>query len=335
VNSSLHSNDLAGSVKLKCFKVVYFFAGAKRKNSLANILLDLGRGGDIFYDITEVDILRDPADDLLPSSARKLWLDRLKAEEFQVIIVTPPCNSWSRLVWLNNFGPKPCRSRNHPRGFPWADKGSVSRRHAEEGNIWVDFLIAVLVIVRDLNNDRRFTLVLAEHPEDLGFSEDIRPASIWQLLDLRESAAGWCGTCAIYQCLHCSHEELVHRDFAKPTRFVSNSKAVLALGHAGWPTLSASGAYQGPLPSTCGHRHNGSLVRKRDDSAFRSSGSSLTQNFWTRSSHTRCTRIYYAPYYFALYRWLGPRRASLWSPRRGRWLPFALAALSRPWSPRR
>jgi hypothetical protein len=44
----------------------------------------------------------------------------------------------------------------------------------------------------------------------------------------------------------------------------------------------------------------------------------FTQNFWTRSSHTRCTRIYYAPYYFALYRWLGPRRASLWSPRRGR-----------------
>jgi hypothetical protein len=56
---------------------------------------------------------------------------------------------------------------------------------------------------------------------------------------------------------------------------VSNSKAVLALGHAGWPTLSASGAYQGPLPSTCGHRHNGSLVRKRGDSAFRSSGSSI------------------------------------------------------------
>jgi hypothetical protein len=109
--------------------------------------------------------------------ARTLWLDLLKAEEFLVIIVTPPGNSWSRLVWLNNFGPKPCRSRNHPRGFPWADKGSVSRRHAKVGNIWVDFLIAVLVIVRDLNNDLRFTLVLAEHPEDLGFSEDIRPAS--------------------------------------------------------------------------------------------------------------------------------------------------------------
>jgi hypothetical protein len=33
VNSSLHSNDLAGSVKLKCFKVVYFFAGAKLRTA--------------------------------------------------------------------------------------------------------------------------------------------------------------------------------------------------------------------------------------------------------------------------------------------------------------
>ncbi|CAK9053652.1 Uncharacterized protein SCF082_LOCUS29213 [Durusdinium trenchii] len=111
---------------------------------------------------------------------------------------------------------------------------------------------------------------ILEHPEDLGstarWGEEIRPASIWQLLPIRN----WVElqqvfTGAFYQC-----------EFGAPspksTRLLTSIQAVVDDIFPGLPTFSTRSQYQGPLPGhcQCGRVH-ATLIRKTAEGEFATS----------------------------------------------------------------
>ena len=50
-------------------------------------------------------------------------LDRqVAAGEFSFILMSPPCNSYTRVLFANGWGPKPIRTANWPWGFSLAFK---------------------------------------------------------------------------------------------------------------------------------------------------------------------------------------------------------------------
>ena len=162
------------------FCVVYFFAGALRKFDIRYWFEQLCLQHSFLLCMEEIDLLRPGSNhDLGIHTLQVQWLSKLG--EYNAILVTPPCASFSRVTWANSRGPPPVRSAAFPRGFPWLSK--LHQDKAELGNILTDFSWSVLEKVQELCTRSNVT-GFAEHPEDLGRVRgrgpaDI-PASIWQ-----------------------------------------------------------------------------------------------------------------------------------------------------------
>ena len=123
--------------------MLYLYSGEDRKASIAEWLKFLKNKYEVEDIIVEeVDLLTNPLDDLEDSTNQDLWEGKVSAGQFDVIIVTPPCGSYSRIVWSNTDGPPPCRSSAFPKGFPWAT-GSTKARLLR-GNLHVNFAIRIL-----------------------------------------------------------------------------------------------------------------------------------------------------------------------------------------------
>eukprot|EP00969_Alexandrium_andersonii_P331471 14650279-Alexandrium_andersonii.AAC.1 len=61
------------------------------------------------------------------------------AGHWHALVVSPPCNTFSRAVWSNRCGPRPVRDRENPRGYPWLT-GALKRK-CEEANALVDLAL--------------------------------------------------------------------------------------------------------------------------------------------------------------------------------------------------
>ena len=126
-----------------------------------------------------VDIQRKPSVDLAKSKERRKLLDRIRAKEFDAILLSPPCSTFSRAPWANFKGPRPVRSAAKPRGF---DQLTVAERdRCILGNIFADFTWEVVELAIDVH----VSFLLLEQPEDLGRLatgpyKGQRPASMWQ-----------------------------------------------------------------------------------------------------------------------------------------------------------
>eukprot|EP00434_Breviolum_minutum_P036054 symbB.v1.2.031930.t2/scaffold3763.1/size50786/1 len=124
-------------------------------------------------------------DDLSQEAKQEEILRRIGGGEFDAVICTPPCSTWSRVRAANMRGPPPIRDKNYPWGYPWVKK--KFEQELQLGNILVRFTIRVVESALGVNK----VFVLVEHPKDLGTvvrEEDkaiLKPASIWQLPDLR------------------------------------------------------------------------------------------------------------------------------------------------------
>lgn len=165
-------------------RVAYFFSGVERKASIAEFLKSLcekeGYGVELFKIDTSVG---GEAHDLMSSEVQDGWIDRIERGEFDVLIHSPPCGSWSRSNWANDSGPQPCRDRQHPWGLP--GQKPAQQRRAEKGNVFVKFTIRALKASHEARA-RGFQIAsLLEHPEDLGRTHRGEPASIWQLREIR------------------------------------------------------------------------------------------------------------------------------------------------------
>lgn len=108
---------------------------------------------------------------------------------------------------------------------------------------------------------------ILEHPEDLGgtsrWGNRIRPASIWQLLPVRnwvDQSTAFSG--APYQCEFGAPSP-------KPTRLLTSIESLVSELFLGLPVFSSQSVYQGPLPGRCrcGGTHQ-SLIRKTQQGDF-------------------------------------------------------------------
>ncbi|CAE7206607.1 unnamed protein product [Symbiodinium sp. CCMP2592] len=223
------------------------FTRAESKADVRAWLEVLCTSQNIILEMSEVDICRDPSMDLLDSAVADRCLLQVQNSEWDVVLVTPPCNTFSRARCVQP-GPRPLRSRIYPAGFPWLSDSH--RAAADNGNQFVSFSFQICTAA--LSNSIPFLL---EHPEDLGMTTTGHtPASIWQVpeaavLFTHEQVV----TFAIYQCHYGAHTP-------KPTRFLSSIAATSGMRFMGPPRFDSADKYLGPLPKYCGHRHSNRLL---------------------------------------------------------------------------
>ena len=166
-------------------KVLYLFAGKRRQSDVGTFLRQLEKDGKITLDLLEFDIERSESHDLRDKALWEEICDKLR-EGHWFLIVSPPCNTFSRarFQWRRHPGPRPLRNRNWPKGFPW-----LSSKNAEivaEANEFVlECINACYVVVL---HDGWF---LFEHPEDLGVVDGEVPGSIWQWDEIL-NLLSWC-----------------------------------------------------------------------------------------------------------------------------------------------
>eukprot|EP00435_Cladocopium_sp_Y103_P024615 s4687_g6.t1 len=206
---------------------------------------------DFDLHVREVDIERSVDDDL---SSAQLW-DEIFADirdgKYDVVIMSPPCGTWSRVrfQWQLHPGPRPQRNKSWPWGFPWLS--AANKKKVEVANYFVSQTIQAAHFAHAAG-----TCFLIEHPEDLGSVNGESPASIWQLDEMRDlQVATNATTWAIFQCTFGA-------DTSKPTRFLSTIPGIKAR-YAKWPSFDTAGKYMGPLPCRCKHkRHVRRLIGK-------------------------------------------------------------------------
>ena len=268
------------SVKAVKLKVLYLFAGEHRKSGVRAVMDQiLGRREskawrrlfEIEVVCEEWDILRSDACDLSVPQVQDELDKRVAAGEFDFVLMSPPCNSWSRVLFANGWGPCAIRTAEWPWGFPWlSDKNS---KRAEAGNCLVEFCLRLLNTALEASAAGKKVRCFWEHPEDLGAlrhkGEVLRPASVWQLEDLRSQVSPETGrkTRVFRQCSF-------DAPYEKPTRVVTDIEAIAAWGYDGWPVFDSAGWYVGPLPKSCGHSDHVSLAKASAGEAFRTTGTS-------------------------------------------------------------
>ena len=221
---------------LPTMKVAYFFSGISRKTSIAQSLKKLCEDSGYGLEFTEIDILVGGKDhDLFDKSKQDAFLQQVEAGEYHINILSPPCCTWSRANWANDTGPKPCRARAHPWGYP-ADHYEFKHRakqlrRAEDGNEFIHFSIRVIRASATARANGHFSRSLLEHPEDLGmmFNQG-EPASVWQLPEVRQAFGCKYATIAFHQCMF-------GVDRKKPTRIFSDVLGFEKHGFSGWPAF--------------------------------------------------------------------------------------------------
>ena len=245
-------------VKARQPRALYLFSGLPRKSDVAKVLRKLG------WLVEELDILRSRAQDLSKTEVSERLLQRIVGNEFEAVLASPPCNTYTRVMFANDRGPQPMRTMEYPRGLPWLT--AIRKHQVHLGNILTD--VTMRAALAQVANSPG--LLFIEFPEDLGAIKHgrwagQRPASIWQreeisqllrvegvhTLGLRQSDYG--------------------TDYAKPTRLLI--KGVVAKScpvFAGPATFDSSGYYLGPIPpAPKGLRP---LTRGKHETGFRTTG---------------------------------------------------------------
>lgn len=247
----------------KKLRVLYLFCGVPRRSDIHACLRRLSKKGGFTLEVKEVDIERSNDDDL---SSEDLWqqlLGEVQSGLWDVIVLSPPCNTFSRArcQWQQHPGPRPVRSSCYPWGFPWLSDSNY--KLVQQHNF---FILQCIKTCQEAV--RKHSYFLLEHPEDLGAVGDQIPASIWQLpeiqnLQIESKAVTW----ALYQC-HFGAQS------PKPTRFLSNLPGCKKLPFATWPKFTSTKRYLGPLPFHCTHKfHVKKLIGKSQKGGFQTSPS--------------------------------------------------------------
>lgn len=230
-------------------RMAYLFSGPQRKSSIAQHLQKLCEAAGFGLEVDEIDILVGGSEhDLLSSDAQEAIMARISAGDYDIVILSPPCSTWSRARFSDKPGPGPVRNRQHPWGIPHLQHEWM-KRHARDGNTFIHFSIRAIAAAQGCKRRGFRVMTLLEHPEDLGRTKNGVPASIWQLQELRKAYAEFpFVTAAGHQCQF-------DVDWSKPTRLLSDILSIAEFGHSGWPTFTNDDWYAGPLPRSCGHTH--------------------------------------------------------------------------------
>ena len=194
-------------------------------------------------EVEMVDIQVRPFLDLTRAEVQQRLLNKIASGRYDAVIFSPPCSTFSRVVWANRRGPRPVRAFTKPRGLvrlSWAE-----RKRANWGNTMADFTYKAF----ELQARQPEGIAVFENPEDLGAVKSgenfgIRPASMWQwpqfaaLLELEQVQS-----IAFYQ-------QDFGTEYLKPTRLLLAHVSELPESFVqGPPTFDDQGFYTGPLRS--------------------------------------------------------------------------------------
>ena len=243
--------------------MLYLFSGTPRRLDMATCLQQLAGAWTLNLKTECVDVKRSAKHDLSLAKVRQSYLDRIAAKEFDAVLLSPPCASFSRAPWANFRGPRPVRSYDSPRGLQKLTP--AERDRAILGNIFADFSYEVATLVAD----GAATFFGMVQPEDLGAlasgpHEGLRPASMWQWPQLADLLSKGLRTVAF-------HQASFGTPYAKPTRLLLRTSLPMPdRVYEGAPCYDAKGYYTGPLPSARGH---GAMFQRQATGAFRTSGS--------------------------------------------------------------
>ena len=98
----------------------------------------------------------------------------------------------------------------------------------------------------------------------------VRPASIWQLPEIQKLAQHKAVFSRVF------HHNAVGASSPKPTRIFTSLPSLSTLGFGGWPSLSAEGFYQGPLPKKCScGKQRSQLIAKGADGSFNTTAAAV------------------------------------------------------------
>ena len=151
---------------------------------------------------------------------------QIRSSEFDIVVLSPPCGSWSRANWANDDGPKPCRDQAQPWGFP--SQKAHQQRRADAGNEFIHFSTVAIRRAQQVRTKGFVVRAVLEHPEDLGRMDKGEPASIWQLPELRSAFGDTPFVCvAGHQC------QFPGIDLKKPTRIMTDILTFKVFGHVG------------------------------------------------------------------------------------------------------
>ena len=131
----------------------------------------------------EVDVEFGASFDLSVQEIRQHYLSKIQRGDYDAVVCTPPCSTYSRVRMANMRGPPRLRSREFPFGFPWLSNNH--KKEAELGTMLVDYTLEVAEMVATVKVSKKGRF-FSEHPEDLGAvirEEDkwrLVPASMWQ-----------------------------------------------------------------------------------------------------------------------------------------------------------
>ena len=222
---------------------LYLFAGPKRKSTIGSILRKSG------WHVNEVDILQGGrSHDLTRKEVQERYLTELRARKYDAMYTSPPCDTFSRVKFSNNWGPRPTRTARFLRGR----KGLtlIETRRNELANTLVDFNFSAM----EAHVAHEDTILALEFPEDLGRIgkgewKDERPASIFQ----------WPNFADLIQKPHVVTGGLRQCDYGtpyvKPTRMIlrfPGTAESLPSFFLGPPIFDDMGNYLGPIPRTVG-----------------------------------------------------------------------------------
>ena len=223
---------------------LYLFAGPKRHSSIGTMLRNRG------WTVTEVDILQGgKSHDLTLETVQNKLITRIEHGEFDALLTSPPCDTFSRVKFSNPWGPQPTRTSKHPRGLPTC--GWKDRKRNQLANALTDFNFRAIKVQLAHSH----TMVILEFPEDLGVITrgawtGVRPASIFQWPDFQE-VIGSKGvvTGGIRQ-------SDFGTEYVKPTRLILRFHGDWSLPELfpGPPVFNEIGLYLGPIPATKGLR---------------------------------------------------------------------------------
>ena len=244
-------------------RVLYIFAGIQRKADIEDCLCQFSQEFHFQLVMCCVDLLRSQDQDILQNDNWELLHARIQAREFDFVLITPPCSTFSRARHSGAPGPPAVRSRLYPLGYPWLF--GRHKRQVETANLFIDIMCQGFTSASAAG-----VFWLGEHPEDLGMGANGEvPASIWSLPEV--IGLPDIHTAAIFQCPFGAIS-------SKPTRLISNWElqepitmeegAPTAGVFRGWPKFDKKFRYMRPLPRSCGHLHP-PLLGKSERGEFR------------------------------------------------------------------
>ena len=196
--------------------MLYLFSGIQRDGDIAWHLREFSKIHDFQLEIDEWDVRREPSSDLSSAQSWDHILHKIRAEHYDVVMLSPPCGSYSRARHrsLGKGGPVPLRSSMYPWGFPWLSASNGAK--VQLANFFVKCCLQAIEAQIQANK-----FWLFEHPEDLGRTQsgDI-PASVWQLPEMRALVDMSGCTWAVHQCVYGA-------ETSKPTRLAGNLPACI------------------------------------------------------------------------------------------------------------